>query len=425
MADRRRPTDDNGKLLALRRVQRIATAMLALCVAVFLLARALSPRFPALAYLAAFAEAATIGGVADWYAVVALFRRPLGLPIPHTAIIPENRERIADNLGRFIELNFLAPAAVERKLKEVDFAAQVAEWLADRGRAESLAGFVATQIPRAADAFETSGLRDFAVERIVEQIGKIEIAPLAGELLGAFTEDRRHQILLDGLIKVLGRFLADEEAQGALRDRIRDELPSVFKVLRADAYLVKRILNSARGLLEDVHADPDHAMRHEFDRFVESFVAKLRTSPKYARRAEALKQDFMTRPAFRQGVAELWRNLRTRIEEDAAAPDSAVRRHLAGMFVSVGRQLAEDPLVRADMNEGFVVGFQSFIETQKSGVSGFIAEQVKGWDLTQMTRLIELNIGSDLQYIRFNGMLIGGMAGLLLYVSERLLHLTS
>lgn len=174
---------DTEKLAILRRTKFLATAALALCVIVFAAAKSLQGRWPWLGFVAAFAEAATIGGLADWYAVVALFKRPLGLPIPHTAIIPSNQERIADNLGRFIEANFLAPEPVRRKLGEVDFAALVADWLSDRGKAEGLARFVARLVPKMLQAIEDTGLRDFATRRMLERIGKVEVAPLAAELL--------------------------------------------------------------------------------------------------------------------------------------------------------------------------------------------------------------------------------------------------
>ncbi|WP_018428303.1 DUF445 family protein [Hoeflea sp. 108] len=412
---------DTEKLAVLRRTKFLATAALALCVIVFATAKSLQGRWPWLGFVAAFAEAATIGGLADWYAVVALFKRPLGLPIPHTAIIPSNQERIADNLGRFIEANFLAPEPVRRKLGEVDFAALVADWLSDRGKAEGLARFVARLVPKMLQAIEDTGLRDFATRRMLERIGKVEVAPLAAELLSAFTDDRRHQRLLDEFTVIIGNFLKDEQALAVLREKIREELPSVFNLFRADAYLLKRIVASAATLLEEVRADPGHPLRGEFDSFVHGFVEKLRHSPEYARRAEQVKRNFLARPELRGLANDMWRSMRRFIEQDAAADQSMTRRHLASLFVEIGQNLARDPQIRSDMNEGFVVALASFVESQKSGVSGFIAEQVKSWDLGQMTRIIELNVGRDLQYIRFNGMLIGGLAGLALYSAELLL----
>lgn len=417
-------SDDAEKLAALRRTKLIAAGALCLCVVVFATAKIFQPAYPWLGFVAAFAEAATIGGLADWYAVVALFKRPLGLPIPHTAIIPANQNRIADNLGRFIEVNFLAPGPVREKLNEVDFAALVADWLSDPQRAEALSRFVARLVPQTLAAIDRSGLRGFVAERMVAQLDKVQVAPLAAELLSAFTEDRRHQKLFDQFTRIIGRFLSDEEALTAMREKIRKELPSLFNLFRADAYLLKKIVASAGSLLDEVRHDPDHPMRHEFDRFVHNFIDELRTSKAYARRAEAMKRDFLARPELKTMAGDIWESLRNLIEQDAAAPDSKIRAHLAGMFVEVGRNLAGDEAIRADMNQGFVVALASFVDSQKSGVSSFIAEQVKRWDLGQLTRLMEMNIGRDLQYIRFNGMLIGGMAGLALYIAE-LLFLTN
>ncbi|WP_095087493.1 DUF445 domain-containing protein [Mesorhizobium sophorae] len=412
--------DAEAKLSALRWTKFIAAAALALCVLVFALAKSFEHTYPWLGFVAAFAEAATIGGLADWYAVVALFRRPLGLPIPHTAIIPENQNRIADNLGRFIEVNFLAPEPVREKLAEVDFSALVADWLADAERAAGLSRFVVRLVPQTLAAVEQSGLRGFVTSRMLEQIEKVPLAPLAAELLSALTEDRRHQKLVDEFTKVIGRFLNDEQALATMREKIREELPSLFNLFRADAYLLKKIVASAGSLLDEVRADPEHPMRAEFDRFAQAFIEKLRTSKQYAKRAEKLKRDFLARPEVRGLAGDMWASLSQFIEQDAKAQESIIRTHLANMFVEIGRHLAGDAQIRADMNQGFVVALASFVESQKSGVSKFIADQVKRWDLAQLTRLIEMNIGRDLQYIRFNGMIIGGLAGVVLYVAERL-----
>lgn len=413
--------DAAAKLSALRRTKFIATAALAFCVLVFALAKSFEHSYPWLGFVAAFAEAATIGGLADWYAVVALFRRPLGLPIPHTAIIPENQNRIADNLGRFIEANFLAPEPVREKLAEVDFAALVADWLTDAERAAGLSRFVVRLVPQTLAAVEQSGLRGFVTSRMLEQIEKVPLAPLAAELLSALTDDRRHQRLFDEFIKVVGRFLNDEQALATMREKIREELPSLFNLFRADAYLLKKIVASAGSLLDEVRADPDHPMRAEFDRFAQGFIEKLRTSKQYAKRAEQMKRDFLARPEVKGLAGDMWESLSLFIAQDAKAPNSVIRAHLTNMFVEVGRHLAGDPQIRADMNQGFVVALASFVESQKSGVSKFIADQVKRWDLAQLTRLIEMNIGRDLQYIRFNGMIIGGLAGIVLYTIELLL----
>ena len=411
---------DEAKIEALRRTKMLATAALALCLLVFIVAKSLEGRWPLLGFVAAMAEAATIGGLADWYAVVALFKRPLGLPIPHTAIIPENQNRIADNLGRFIEQNFLAEGPVREKLGEVDFAALVADWLSDKDRAEGLSHFVARLVPQTLQAVDQSGLRGFVTQRVLDQVDKVQVAPIAAGLLAAFTEDKRHQKLFDEMIRVLGRFLKDKKALDVMREKIRSELPTVFNLFRADAYLLKRIIGSASTLLDDARKDKNHPMRREFDTFVLKFVERLRNSKDYAKRAEKMKRDLLARPELHELATDMWDSLRQFLEQDARADNSMIRQHLANMFVEVGRHLAADPAIRADMNQGFVVALGSFVELQKSGVSTFIADQVKRWDLRQLTRLIEINVGRDLQFIRFNGMVIGGLAGLILYSIERL-----
>lgn len=409
---------DDEKYEALRRTKFLATATLALCLIVFLVTKYLEPAYPWIGFVAAMAEAATIGGLADWYAVVALFKRPLGLPIPHTAIIPENQNRIADNLGRFIEQNFLAPAPVQEKLKEVDFAALVADWLSDPERSEGLSKFVTRLVPQTLQAIDQSGLRAFVTQRVLDQAEKMPIAPVAAELLSAFTEDKRHQKLFDELTRVIGRFLKDETAVEILREKIRAELPTVFNLFRADAYLLKRIITSASTLLEEARKDKNHPMRLEFDAFVLKFVDKLRTSKEYAKRAEKMKHDLLLRPELRDLAEDMWESLRLFLEKDSQSGHSMVQKHLTGMLVEVGRNLKRDPAIRADMNQGFIVALSSFVDSQKSGVSKFIADQVKRWDLRQLTRLIEINVGRDLQFIRFNGMAIGALAGLGLYLVE-------
>ncbi|WP_342363421.1 DUF445 domain-containing protein [Terrarubrum flagellatum] len=417
------PRADEKKLADLRRVKALATLCLAGAFGLLILAHGLSARHPGFGYLGAFAEAATIGGLADWYAVVALFRRPMGIPIPHTAIIPENQKRIADNLGGFIETNFLAPATVERKLREVDFAAMVADWMADPKRSAALTGFVVRLAPQAVAAMEDSGLRNFVAKRVIAQLDDLELAPLAANLLETFTQDGKHQLLLDELMTAIHRILGDEASIAAIRDKVRDELPSLFRLFRADAYLMKKIVNSSYAFLDEVKKDPNHALRAEFDGFVRNFIERLRTSPEYAERAEALKRDLLARPELRTLTRRLWTSLKDFIDSDLKSETSIIRRQLDRLFVDIGRQLREDPTIRGEMNEGFVVALSSFIERQKSGVSSFIADQVKSWDMRQLTRVIEMNIGRDLQYIRFNGMLIGGLAGLALHALKQALGL--
>ncbi|HYR65348.1 MAG TPA: DUF445 family protein [Reyranella sp.] len=414
---------DRARARDLRRIKRVATALLVFTASLFIVARHFEPTHWAWGYVAAFAAAATVGGLADWYAVVALFRRPLGLPIPHTAIIARNHLRIADTLGSFIETNFLAPEPVEARLGEVDFAALVAEWLSDRERAAALAGFVMQLLPQMLGAIEQSGLKGFLGKRIMTELERVELAPLAAGLLGAVTEKGRHQRLLDELLGALEKVLTDEDTLAALRERIRKELPALFNLYRADAYLLRKIVASTSGFVQDARADPRHPLRLEFDSFVRSFIERLRTSQALARRAEGLKRDLLARPEIAAIAEGAWESLRTFLEQDSRAPDSQVRRQLEAMLVDIGGQLARDPAIRAEINRGMVRVLADFVQSQKSGVGRFIADQVKGWDIDMLIGRIELTVGRDLQYIRFNGALIGGLAGLALHALEQGLKL--
>jgi uncharacterized membrane-anchored protein YjiN (DUF445 family) len=417
------PNRDAERARDLRRIKLAATALLVFTAALFLVARHYEPAHWAWGYVASFAAAATVGGLADWYAVVALFRRPLGLPIPHTAIIPRNHLRIADTLGEFIETNFLAPEPVEKRLGEVDFAALVADWLVEPERAAALADFVLRLLPQTLGAIEQSGLKGFLGKRIMTELERVELAPLAAGLLSAVTEKGRHQRLLDELLGALEKVLTNEETLAALRERIRKELPALFNLYRADAYLLRKIVASTSGFIQDARADRRHPLRLEFDSFVTGFIEQLRSSRAFARRAEGLKRDLLARPEIAAIAEGAWESLRSFLEQDSRAPDSQIRRQLEVMLVDIGGQLARDPAIRAEINRGMVRVLADFVQSQKSGVGRFIADQVKAWDIDMLIGRIELTVGRDLQYIRFNGALIGGLAGLALHALEQGLKL--
>src|SRR3981081_3519910 len=414
---------DAARAAELRRVKALATLVLAGTLALFVTAKALLPVHPIFGFIAAFAEAATIGGLADWYAVVALFRRPLGLPIPHTAIIPSNQHRIADKLGEFIEVHFLEAAPVEAKLRQIDFGSFIADLLRDRKRSADLARFALRLLPEAVAATETSGLMTFISRRITTQLQSIDLAPLAAGTLRAFVQEGRHQGLLDDILRAVHESLTQPETMAMVREKIRGELPTLLKLYRADKYLVNKIVASATAFFEEVRSDPKHPFRGEFDRMVLTFVDRLGSDRTYADRIDGLKRDLLARPELGDLARNIWSNTRSFIERSASGETQVLQHHLAGMFMKAGEALAADPELRAEINQGLVAVFRSFIADQKSGVSSFISDQVKAWDMGQLISLIEINIGKDLQYIRFNGSLIGGLAGLSLYTVEFVLRL--
>jgi len=414
---------DAERAAELRRVKALATLVLASTLALFVVAKWLLPVHPVFGFIAAFAEAATIGGLADWYAVVALFKRPLGLPIPHTAIIQSNQARIADKLGEFIQVHFLDAGPVEAKLNEIDFGSFVADWLRDRKRSDDLARFALRLLPEAFSATESSGLMTFIIRRMSSQLQAIDLAPLAAGTLRGFVAEGRHQVLFDDLLRVMHETLNQKETMAMIREKVRAELPTLLRLYRADKFLVNKIVASATAFFNEVRSDAKHPFRGEFDRMVLSFVDRLGTDQAYIDRIDGLKRDLLARPELADLARTVWANTRSFIERSASGETQVLQHHLAGMFVAAGEALAGDAELRGEINKGLVTILRSFVADQKSGVSTFISDQVKAWDMAQLISLIEINIGRDLQYIRFNGSLIGGLAGLALYSVESLLRL--
>lgn len=409
------------KLKQLHRIKVLATLVLVACFCAMVAAKLLEHRYPPFALVAAFAEAATIGGIADWYAVVALFKRPMNLPFPHTAIIPNNQHRIAENLGGFINSNFLGREPVAEKLREVDFAGEISNWLSSRSRSHSLAAFGARLVPQLLNSVDERGLVQFATQRITGQIAKTDVAPLLGKLMQTFTKDGRHLKLLDDLLGALHNFLDDPDTVEMVRTKIKRELPVLFNVMGADTLLGKRVVRVATDLLDEVKEQPDHPLRAEFEVFLTSYINRVQRTKGFARQVEQVKQSMLARPELEDAADHLWSGLKEYILQDIQSDNSVLVARLTDMLVEVGTSLREEDKLRQDINEGMVIVISNVVEEQRDSISAYVSEQVKGWDMQRLLSLIEANVGRDLQYIRFNGMIIGGCVGLVLYGVETLL----
>jgi len=339
--------------------------------------------------------------------------------MPHTAIVATNRTRIAESFGEFVHDQFLQPVPIAQRLHSVDFSALAAEWVADDRRSIALSAFILRLAPEAVVAVEETGLKTFIAGRALEQLKSLELAPFAAKFLSAAIEDGHHQRLFDELLVGLHKLLSDEETLNAIREKVRRELPLTFNLLRADAYLVRRFVTLVSQAIDEAKDNPEHAFRRDFDRFSQEFVEKLSTSPEYAEKAEQLKQELLARPEVGELAQGLWRSFAKFLEEDSQSGRQLLQHHMADFLVDVGRKLAQEPKLRADINIGAVKTLQAFIENNKHEIAHFITDQIKSWDIERMTDIIELNIGTDLQYIRLNGTFVGGLAGLLLFALER------
>jgi uncharacterized membrane-anchored protein YjiN (DUF445 family) len=412
---------DEGDLarVRLRAAKRRATGLLLAAAVLYLIARVYEPAHPAIGYLRAFCEAALVGGLADWFAVTALFRHPLGVPLPHTAIIPSNKDRIGDALGRFVERNFLSQEVVGVKLAQIDFAALVGRWLSDAEHARALAAQVAVWLPRLLDATGDEAMRRFLHENLVSALRRIDFAPIAADLLETLTAQNRHQQLIDEILLQGQRFLG--EAEPEIRARVRERTAWLWQKLGVDEAISDRLIKAAGDALADVSADPQHAWRQRFTDMLNEYVQALRNSEAYRERAERLKLAVLEQPQLAEYVGTVWDHLRARVRDDAADPDSRLRANLGPMLVTLGEGLLADGEVREALNRWLRAALAGLVEARRHEVSSLIAETVRRWDPATVTERVERAIARDLQYIRINGTLIGGLVGLVLHALSQLL----
>jgi uncharacterized membrane-anchored protein YjiN (DUF445 family) len=411
---------DAAAARALARQKAVATGLVALCALAYAAAKALEQRHPAVAYLAAFAEAAIIGALADWYAVVALFRHPLGLKLPHTAIIPANQTRIAEAIGDFIAKHFLAGPRVGAKVLELDPAASAGRWLAEPDNRGQLAAHAARLVPDAVEAIDRELLRGEIERGVLDRLATVDFGKVIGTSLEVITRNRRHHAILDDVLGRIESQLAEPAALAAIRERIRAELPTLFRFFFADAYLLQRLVRASHALLAEVRWDPVHPLRAEFDRLIAEFIVKLRNSREHREKMEGLKQELLARAELREILLESWDRFVAALRADIERDDGIIRPGFAAFLGDMAGRLQHDADLRARLNRWLADAAAAMTERYKHEAAAFVTAQVKSWDARHAVRTIELSLGKDLQYIRINGTLVGGLLGLAIFAATRL-----
>jgi uncharacterized membrane-anchored protein YjiN (DUF445 family) len=400
-------------------MKRVATGMLVVAAGLFVAARLLEPRYPWLSWVRAFAEAAMVGGIADWFAVTALFRHPLGIPIPHTAIVPARKDRIGTALGHFVQRNFLQREVVAEKLAGMHLGERAARWLAAPQNSRRLARHVATGLAGAVHVLRDEDVQAVADRAVIARLRGVQVAPLLARAFALLTAGGRHQTLLDDALRLAARFVAENEE--VIRERIREESPWWVPGL-VENRLHERIVSGVEHTLAAVAADPDHPLRLRYDEAVQRFVDSLRTSPEVIARAESLKLDLLAHPSVSEFSREVWDDLKgrlarwaERLSADEQAEPDAIERWVNGL----GHAVLNDPALRAKVDQWVVELVTYAVEQARGEVSQLIATTVAQWDATATSRKIELQIGRDLQFIRINGTLVGGLVGVLLHALMR------
>jgi uncharacterized membrane-anchored protein YjiN (DUF445 family) len=413
--------DDEVRRVRLRQMKRVATIMLVVVALLFLVTRYFEQRYPALGYLRAFCEAAMVGGIADWFAVTALFRHPLGLPIPHTAIVPSRKDRIGTALGNFVQRNFLTRDVVTSKLAAMRLGERAAQWLARPENSRKLAKAAAHGLSGAANVLRDEDVQELVDRGIVSRLRRMQAAPLVARLFELLTAGGRHQALLDDALRLAAKFLDENEAM--IRDRIRQESPW-WVPGSVENRLGDKIVSGVEKTLVAVAADPTHPLRDRYNDAVERFVANLRENPETIAKAEQIKLDVLNHPSVADFSREVWGDVKDRIAgyaetlgEAAEAEPDQLERWLAGL----GTKVLDDPVLAEKVN-GWIVELVTYsVEQAREEVAKLIATTVAAWDADATSRKIELQIGRDLQFIRINGTLVGGMVGLLIYAFGKLL----
>jgi uncharacterized membrane-anchored protein YjiN (DUF445 family) len=410
-----RASREAAKARELRRMQRLATGLLAGLLALLVACAVLEPRVPALApwleWVRAFAEAGAIGAMADWYAVVALFRHPLGLPIPHTAIIQKRKDALGASIGQFVEEYFLTPDNIIRKLEEHNAGRAVAEWLADPLNSRAVADSLTDVVPAVLDALQDDDLAAFFDRTVTPQLLRLDAARLAGDILDLLTARDRHQPLLDRAAHAVEGWLAVNQ------DFIVDKFGAASRYTPAaiDKYIVAKITEGVIALLHDVAAHPQHELRLQFDEAVRTLIDNLRSSPEYREQGRALVRDFVEHLRTERYWRVLWADLRERLTADLRSERSVVKSQVAGGLEFLGRELLADAAVQAKLNAWWLRAVREIVIRYRHQISALITEVVRRWDVSDISRKVELEIGKDLQYIRINGSVVGGLVGLMLH----------
>ena len=402
--------------LSARPMRVLATAMLAGMAALFVATTGLEAQHPIWGFVRAFAEAGLVGGIADWFAVTALFRHPLGIPIPHTAIVPRNKDRIGDALASFLRDNFLTPTVVARRMRNLDVAGAVGRFLAQppgEGRLRQGGSRLLADILEALDQERLGGMVKSA---LAQRIRSVELAPLLGQTLEAAITSERHVPMVDSIVTWAGRTLDANE--DLIRDMVHQRAGRFLRMVGLDEKLADAIVDGLRKLTIDMAVDPDHPIRAKAEEGLANLARNLQQDAETRAKVEAWKSDMVENEAVSAWLDGVWEKARAGLLKGARDPDAA----LAGKFGEALRQLGEtlqaEPKLKAAINQFARRATVGIVASYGDGIVTLVSETVRSWDAGTVSDRLEGAVGRDLQYIRINGTLVGGLVGLILHTIE-------
>lgn len=408
--------DEKERASQLASMKARAAGLLVLAAVVFVLTLVFKARYPWLEWVQAVSEASLVGGLADWFAVTALFKHPLGIPIPHTAIIPARKDRVGQVLGAFVQRNFLNRQVVEVRLRDARLGERLARWLSSPANSRLIASHAARGLVSAAESLRDDDVQSMIDAALANRIRSTRVAPIVGKALSVITAGNRHQELLDEAIRLAARAVSENE--DVIRKRIEAESP--WWVPGAiDDKIFKKVVSGIERTLSEIRDQSDHPLRIRFDAALRRFIDDLHDSPEVMARAEQLKEELLGADAVRHFSSSIWRDTKQALVRRAERADDKDVDTIANGLASLGKAILDDPALLERVDGWLRNGVLALVERYQSEVGDLIAYTVRGWDPTATSRRIELAIGRDLQFIRINGTLVGGLVGLILYAITR------
>ena len=411
-----RPGDEQRRA-RLKVMKRRATGLIVFAGVVYMVARVFEDFAPWVGFVRATAEASLVGGLADWFAVTALFRRPLGLPIPHTAIVATQKDRIGRILGSFVQNHFLSRETLAAELRAIRLSERVSRWLTDPENSNRIAKQMVTGLAKTIEAMPEGEIRDLIKKSAVARLQEVRIAPVFGNVLTLITTENRHQELLNDVIRMVGQAIQDN--RDSIRERIRQKSPW-WVPGAVDEAIYRKLLVAIEDLLKEVQASAHHPLRRKFDIALAKFIDQLKNSPDLSAKAEAMKEHLLSQPIIEELAGSLWDAARRAAAKYKESPDQAPEGLGRGISAAGESLLANEALLK-DLDD-FLIGLvSSAAERHRQEVGEVIAHTVSMWDPDVAVRRLELAVGPDLQYIRMNGTLVGGLVGLIIHTVSVLL----
>jgi uncharacterized membrane-anchored protein YjiN (DUF445 family) len=399
-------------------MKRVATGMLLLMAALYVATRYIGPVHPAIGFVKAFAEAAMVGGLADWFAVTALFRHPLGLPIPHTAIIPRNKDRIGDTLAAFLKQNFLTPSVVARRMQTLDVAGAAGRFLTDpdHGGAGRLRDGASRLLADMLESLDDRRLGGMAKGAIAERIRKLDVSPLLGQTLEAAIREQRHVPLLDGIINRTSLVIASNE--GIIRQMVHERAGRILRWTGLDENVADAVIGGLNKLAFDMADDPAHPLRIRINELIEDMAYDLQHDDRMQDRVNTLKDEMVENVAMQNWIDGLWQQGRQALLKAARDPDRVLAGRFGDMLRQLGGTLQDDPALRSTINRFARRAAVGATASYGDGIVKLVSETIRGWDVQKVTDRVETAVGRDLQYIRINGTLVGGLVGLAIHAID-------